>query len=84
MDGFDEVQFKEQFRFIKTEFRVILSNMLDSDGGKFVDDVDLTVMIHRIGHKTHDFVQCWSDTTLMILLHRLSRWCALCDLQILL
>jgi hypothetical protein len=84
MDGFDEVQFKEHFRFSKAEFRVILSNMLDSDGGQLVDDVGLSVMSHRIGRKPRDFVQCWSDTALMILLRRLSRWCALCDLQILL
>jgi len=58
--------------------------MLDMDDGKLVDDVGLPVMIRRIGRKSRDFVQCWSDTALMILLRRLSRWCALCDLQILL
>jgi hypothetical protein len=84
MDVFDEVQFKEQFRFSKTELCVILSNMLDLDGGKLVDDVVLTVMIRRITHKTRNFIQCWSDSVLMILLLRLSRWCVLCDLQILL
>ena len=57
MDAFDEVQFKEQFRFSKAEFRVILSNMLDIDGGKLVDDVGLPVMIHRIGLNPRDFVQ---------------------------
>jgi hypothetical protein len=44
MDAFDEVQFKEQFRFSKAEFRVILSNMLDINGGKLVDNVGLPVM----------------------------------------
>jgi hypothetical protein len=39
MDSFDEVQFKEQFRFSKAEFRVILSNMLDINVGKLVDNV---------------------------------------------
>ena len=43
MDAFDEVQFKEQFRFSKAEFRVILSNMLDINGGKLVDNVGLPV-----------------------------------------
>ena len=57
MDVFDEVQFKKQFRFSKTEFRVILSNMLDIDGGKLVDNVGLPVMIRRIGRKPRDFVQ---------------------------
>ena len=47
MDDFDEVQFKEQFRFSKTEFHVILSNMLDNDGDNLLDDVGLSVMIHR-------------------------------------
>ena len=84
MDAFDEVQFKEQFRFSKAEFCVILSNMLDLDGCKLVDDAGLPVMIRRIGRKRRDFIQCWSDSALMILLRRLSRWCALCDLQILL
>jgi hypothetical protein len=28
----DEVQFKEQFRFSREEFRVILSNILDING----------------------------------------------------
>ena len=46
MDAFDEVQFKEQFRFSKAEFCVILSNMLDLDGDKLVDDVASSVMIH--------------------------------------
>ncbi len=46
MNAFDEVQFKEQFRFSKAEFCVILSNMLDLDGGKLVDDAGLPVMIN--------------------------------------
>jgi hypothetical protein len=37
-------EFKEQFRFSKVEFRVILSNMLDINGGKLVDNVGLPVM----------------------------------------
>ena len=56
MDDFDEVQFKEQFRFSKAEFCVILSNMLDLDGGKLVDDVGLPVMIRRIGRKPRDCI----------------------------
>ena len=56
MDAFDEVQFKEQFRFSKAEFCVILSNMLDLDGGKLVDDVGLPVMIRRIGRKPRDCI----------------------------
>ncbi len=44
MDAFDEVQVKEQFRFSKAEFRVILSNMLDINGDKLVDNVDFPVM----------------------------------------
>ena len=47
MDAFDEVQFKEQFRFSKAEFCVILSNVLDLDGGKLVDDVGLPVRPNR-------------------------------------
>ena len=84
METFDEVQFQVLFRFRKSEFHVILSTMLDMDGDKLVDDVGLPVMIRRIGHKTRDYLQYWSDTVLMILLCRLSRWCVLCDLQILL
>jgi hypothetical protein len=44
MDSFDEVQFKGQFRSSKVEFRVILSNMLDINGGKLVDNVGLPLM----------------------------------------
>ncbi len=44
MDIFDEVQFKEQFRFSKAEFHVILSNMLDINGDNLVDNVGLPVM----------------------------------------
>ena len=38
MTDFDEVTFQEQFRFTKTEFLVILSNMMDKNGGHLVDE----------------------------------------------
>jgi hypothetical protein len=41
-------------------------------------------MMRRIGSSKRDYMRCWSDSALMLLFRRLSRWCALCDLQILL
>ena len=83
MTDFD-VTFQEQFRFTKTEFLVILSNMQDQNGADLTDEAGLPVMIHRIGSSKRDYIRCWSDSALMVLLRRLSRWCAMCDLQILL
>jgi len=56
MTDFDDVTFREQFRFTKTEFLVILWNIQDKNGGHVVDET----------------------------VRRLSRRCAICDLQILL
>ncbi len=76
--------FQEQFHFTKTEFLVILSNMQDQNGADLTDEAGLPVMMRSIGSSKRDYIRCWSDSTLMVLLSRLSRWCALCDLQILL
>jgi glyoxylase-like metal-dependent hydrolase (beta-lactamase superfamily II) len=55
MDAFDEVQFKEQFRFSKAEFRVILSNMLDINGGKpTVQGVHLFSEAMRLAYADRD------------------------------
>jgi hypothetical protein len=44
----------------------------------------LPVMMRRIGSSKRDYIRCWYDSAHMVLLRCLSRWCALCDLQILL
>ena len=56
--------------------------MLDMDGGKLVDDVGLPVMIRRIEHKSRDFVQCWSDTALMILLRVAPSFQMVCSVRL--
>ena len=84
MTDFDDVTFQEQFRFTKAEFLVILRNMQDKNGAHLADEAGLPVMMRRIGSSKRDYMRCWSDSALMVLLRRLSRWCALCDLQILL
>jgi hypothetical protein len=84
MTDFDDVTFQEQFRFTKAEFLVILCNMQDKNRVHLADETGLPVMVHRIGSRKRDYMRCWSDSALMLLFRRLSRWCALCDLQILL
>jgi hypothetical protein len=84
MTDFDDVTFQEQFRFTKAEFLVILRNMEDKNGAQLADEAGLPVMMRRIGSNKRDYMRCWSDSTLMFLFRSLSRWCALCDLQILL
>ncbi len=73
MTDFDDVTFQEQFRFTKAEFLVILSNMQDQNGADLADEAGLTVMMHRIGSSKRDYIRCWSDSALMVLLRRLSR-----------
>ena len=88
MTDFDDVTFvttfQEQIRFTKAEFLLILSNTQDKNGAHLVDEAGLPVMMRRIGSRKRDYIRCWSDSALTVLLRRLSRWCALCDLQMLL
>ena len=84
MTDFDDVTFQEQIRFTKAEFLLILSNTQDKNGAHLLDEAGLPVMMRRIGSRKRDYIRCWSDSALMVLLRSLSRWCALCDLQILL
>jgi hypothetical protein len=62
MTDFDDVTFQEQFRFTKTEFLVILSNMEDQNGTDLTDESGLPVMILRIGSRKRDYIRCWSDS----------------------
>jgi hypothetical protein len=81
MTDFDDVSFQEQFRFTKTEFLVILWNIQDKNGGHLVDETGVPVMMSRIGSSKREYMRCWSDSAVMLLFRRLSRRCALCDLQ---
>ena len=62
MTDFDDVTFQEQFRFTKTEFLVILSNMQDQNGTDLVDEAALPVMMRRIGSSKRDYIRCRSDS----------------------
>ena len=75
------VYFQETFRFSQCEFTEILSSIRDLDGDLFVDANSNPLLLRHIGQKPQDYIRCWSDSVLMILLCRLSRPCAWVTLQ---
>jgi hypothetical protein len=58
MTDFDDVTFQEQFRFMKAEFLVILSNMQDQNGADLADEEVIPVMMRRIGSGKRDYIRC--------------------------
>jgi hypothetical protein len=62
MTDFDDVTFQEQFRFTKTEFLVILSNIQDQNGTDLTDEEVLPVMMSRIGSIKRDYIRYRSDS----------------------
>ena len=81
LEDFDPVYFRETFRFTPGEFTEILSSMRDLDGDLLVDDNGDPRLLRRIGKKTNEYIRCWADSALMILLRRLARPSAWVDLQ---
>lgn len=73
MEEFDPVFFQETFRFSQGEFTEILSSMRDLDGDLLVDVNGNPRLLRRIGKTPQEYMRCWSDSALMILLRRLSR-----------
>jgi hypothetical protein len=73
MEEFDPIFFQETFRFSQGEFTEILSGMRDLDGELLVDANGDPRLLRRIGQTPKDYMRCWSDSALMILLRRLSR-----------
>ncbi len=61
MTDFD-VTFQEQFRFTKTEFLVILSNMEDQNGTDLTSEEALPVMMCRIGSGKPNYIRSRSDS----------------------
>jgi hypothetical protein len=78
---FDPIFFQETFRFSQGEFTEILSSMRDMDGDLLVDANGDPRLLRRIGKTPKDYMRCWSDSALMILLCRLSRPCSWVTLQ---
>ena len=83
LEDFDPVFFQESFRFTQGEFTEILSSMRDLDGDLLVDDNGDPRLLKRIGKTPADYMRCWADSVLMILLRRLARPAAWVDLQVL-
>jgi hypothetical protein len=81
LKDFDPVFFQESFRFTPGDFTEILSSMRDLDGDLLVDDNDNPRILRRIGKTPADYIRCWTDSVLMILLLRLARPVAWVDLQ---
>ena len=81
MHDFEPVLFQETFRFTQGEFTEILSSMRDLDGNLLVDHEGHARMLRRIGKKKNEYMTCWADSALMILLRRLARPAAWVDLQ---
>jgi hypothetical protein len=73
MQEFDPIFFQETFRFSQDEFTEILSRMRDLDGDLLVDGNDDPRLLRRIGKTRKDYIRCWTDSAIMILLYRLSR-----------
>ena len=73
MEEFDPVFFQETFRFSQGEFTEILSSMRDMDGDLLVDANGDPRLLRRIGKTPKEYMRCWADSALMILLRRLSR-----------
>ena len=81
MHDFESVLFQETFRFTQGEFTEILSSMRDLEGNLLVDQNGDVRMLRRLGKKRGEYVRCWADSALMILLRRLARPAAWVDLQ---
>ena len=81
MHDFEPVLFQETFRFTQGEFTEILSSMRDLEGNLLVDQNGDVRMLRRLGKKRGEYVRCWADSALMILLRRLARPAAWVDLQ---
>ena len=73
MEELDDVFYQETFRFAKGEFTEILSNMRDLDGDLLVDENGNPRLLRHIGKTPREYIRCWSDNVVMILLCRLSR-----------
>ena len=71
MEEFDPLFFQKSFRFTQDKFTEILSRMRDLDDDLFVDDNDNPHLIKSISKTPADYMRCWTDNALMILLLRL-------------